>query len=79
MISFLIGFMIMPALVGIVLVMTWAVEYFRYVAALLRAHYTSKYDARQLKRKILAEVKNAPVENNAETEQKPVVEQIVNE
>ena len=43
MISFLIGFMVMPALVGIVLVITWAVEYFGYISRLLRAHYDAKY------------------------------------
>lgn len=54
MISFLIGFMIMPALVGIVLVITWAVEYFHYVAALLKAHYASKYATKQLKKQLAA-------------------------
>ena len=77
MISFLIGFMILPALVGIVLVVTWAVEYFRYVAALLRAHYASKYDARQLKRNILAELKETPVENNTNTEETPATDEVV--
>lgn len=42
MISFLIGFMLLPALVGIVLVITWAVEYFKYLSSLLRAHYQAK-------------------------------------
>lgn len=74
MISFLIGFMIMPALVGIVLVITWAIEYFHYVAALLKAHYANKYAIKQLKKELEASVlasENDAEENNAETDENP--------
>lgn len=75
MISFLIGFMIMPALVGVVLVITWAVEYFQYVAALLKAHYANKYAIKQAKKVIVDELlsdNNEPEEINANTEETPV-------
>lgn len=79
MISFLIGFMIMPALVGIVLVITWAVEYFQYVAALLKAHYANKYAIKQAKKVIVDELLNdekEPEEINANTEETPVADEI---
>lgn len=69
MISFLIGFMIMPALVGIVLVITWAVEYFAYLARLLKAHYNAKYQRKQAKKD-----KEIPVITLEEAEAKEVTE-----
>ena len=75
MISFLIGFMIMPALVGIILVITWGVEYFKYLASLLKAHYASRYAKKQAK-KAEKQVIETVTENNANTEETPVADEI---
>ncbi len=61
MINFLIGFMILPTLIGIVLVITWAIEYFKYLSLLLKRHYTERYIKKQaikIKKELSNDIKN---------------------
>lgn len=66
MINFLIGFMILPTLIGIVLVITWAIEYFKYLSLLLKRHYTERYLRKQaikLQKELSNNIKNVIAED----------------
>ena len=42
MINLLIGFMIIPTILGILLLVFWSIEFFKYIVKVLKRHYANK-------------------------------------
>lgn len=42
MINLLIGFMIIPTILGILLLVFWSIEFFKYIINVLKKHYNKK-------------------------------------
>lgn len=42
MINLLIGFMIIPTILGILLLVFWSIEFFKYIVNVLKKHYDKK-------------------------------------
>ena len=42
MINLLIGFMIIPTILGILLLVFWGIEFFKYIVNVLKRHYDKK-------------------------------------
>lgn len=42
MINLLIGFMIIPTILGILLLVFWSIEFFKYIVNVLKRHYDKK-------------------------------------
>lgn len=44
MINLLIGFMIIPTILGILLLVFWSIEFFKYIMKSLKKHYNKKLE-----------------------------------
>lgn len=51
MINLLIGFMIIPAILGILLLVFWSIEFFKYIVKLLKRHYANKLNPEKIEEK----------------------------
>lgn len=51
MINLLIGFMIIPTVLGILLLVFWSIEFFKYIIKVLRKHYDKKLNPVEIEQK----------------------------
>lgn len=51
MVNLLIGFMIIPTFLGILLLVFWSIEFFKYILKVLKTHYSKKLNSVEIEQK----------------------------